>query len=133
MALLGTQQRMAQDALAEEEARKKKKAAAQAKGAKGAEGGESKLGGAGGGAAAGATVGMAGGPIGALIGAGIGAAAGAAEANQAEKAAAGGGPGRPSKRRLAALNEMRLDNRRRRQRSLAMLSQAVMDWSAAVR
>lgn len=131
MALLGTQQRMAQDALAEEEARKKKAAKAQASSSK--EGGDSKLGGAGGGAAAGATVGMAGGPIGALIGAGIGAAAGAAEANQAEKAAAGGGPGRPSKRRLSYVNELRLETRRRKQRAMAMLSQAVFDWSASVR
>lgn len=90
-------------------------------------------GGTAGGAAKGASVGMAGGPFGALVGAGLGAAAGAADVNKAQKDAASSDPNRSKRRRLQKGIEEKEKVQRRRERALAALSQAVMDWSSAIR
>lgn len=80
---------------------------------------------------AGAKVGMGGGPLGAIIGGGFGAAAGALDAKRAEKAAED--PNRPKRRRLTKALEEKDRVKRNRERAMAALSQAVMDWASAIR
>lgn len=83
------------------------------------------------GSAMGAAKGMGGGPMGAIIGGGLGAAAGALDARQAKKGAED--PNRPKRRRLTRALEEKDKVKRNRERAMAALSQAVMDWSAAIR
>lgn len=80
-------------------------------------------------AASGATTGAAFGPIGALVGAGLGAAGSLADDNARSKAT---GP-RPKRRRLATAENIRQDQKKKRQLALATLSQAAVGAASRIR
>ncbi len=70
--------------------------------------------------------------VGSLVGAGIGAIGSAVESNQRKKAAERA-EARPERRRLTAALDIFKERRRKKERTLATLSQAVADWARTFR